>query len=63
MNKLIVPGIIAGVINGIFWFAYSFTGSIVSSIGICFVMSISISLTLYGLGKRKNPKNYPINDF
>ena len=49
----IVGGIAGGIINGVFWFAYSFTENIVGSIGITAGVSISTLGMLYMLGKRK----------
>ena len=45
--------IVGGIINGVFWFIYSFTENIVGSIGITAGVSISTLGMLYMLGKRK----------
>jgi len=52
-KKWIVGGIAGGIINGVFWFIYSFTENIVGSIGITAGVSISTLGMLYMLGKRK----------
>ena len=52
-NTWIVGCIAGGIINGVFWFIYSFTENIVGSIGITAGVSISTLGMLYMLGKRK----------
>ena len=52
-KKWIVGCIAGGIINGVFWFIYSFTENIVGSIGITAGVSISTLGMLYMLGKRK----------
>ena len=58
-KKWIVGCIAGGIINGVFWFIYSFTENIVGSIGITAGVSISTLASrrarrmLYMLGKRK----------
>ena len=51
--RLLVWGIAAGIINGMFWFIYSMTGNIVGSIGITAGACISVTGILYMLGQRK----------
>ena len=55
-KKWLVGCIAAGIINGVFWFVYSFTENIVGSIGITAGVSISTLGILYRLGQIKNPK-------
>ena len=52
-KKWLVGCIAAGIINGVFWFVYSFTENIVGSIGITAGVSISIFGILYLLGQIK----------
>ena len=52
-KKWLVPCIAGGVINGLFWFVYSFTENIVAAIGITAGVSINTLSILYMLGKRK----------
>ena len=55
-KKWLVGCIAGGIINGVFWFVYSFTENIVGSIGITAGVSISTLGILYMLGQIKNPK-------
>ena len=51
-NWLIV-GLTFSLLNGMFWFVYSFTKNIVSTIGACAGMGFIIAVTVYMLGNRK----------
>ena len=50
--ELLVWGIAAGIINGMFWFIYSMTGNIVGSMSINAGAYISVTVILYMLGQR-----------
>ena len=52
-KKWLVGCIAGGIINGVFWFVYSFTDNIVGSIGITAGVSISMFGILYMLGQIK----------
>ena len=53
MNDRTKNWLAGGIINGVFWFVYSFTENFVGSIGITAGVSISTPGILYMLGKRK----------
>ena len=57
MKNWLVCGFAFSLLNGMFWFIYSFTENIVSTIGTCIGIGFIIAVTLYMLGKRKNDKN------
>ena len=51
--KLLIGGLMATFINGIFWIIYNTWGDIVTSIGFTFVISIGVIAFSFVLFRRK----------
>ena len=55
-SNWIIGGVVAGCINGLFWFVYSISDSILGSIGITAAIAIGTLGFLYRLGKQTRNK-------